>query len=483
MPKLPVNNNLDYNPNSIINASKKITAIALENLKNPVLDPDAKTLSTLEASKKLDESIASLQDLAGLFHSGILRIQNLFGTAITKGDKGEGSVSTLSGEGRRPRGRPRKVGGSNGDWRSVASADDSGSWETASSSASSSLTDLTSPSVQEYRRRLQSDRQRFRDFYPDDDRNSTARPSVRGFDFDASARNPTARTFGRDGLIVPEGYEFPGYKESKKKLGEPRSFTSLMFALIQTTRRMDILVSSRIRPAIRDLSGKQIELLNSIYQMVSRSYRDIIFPLTRRSDRYYLDKRTDFPVGIDPYTKVRRNINPNINDEMGIEAETRDWIVQSTEYGDEILNTFDVERRKLMLNLSVVINSWKQNTPTGQQTEFTRELEREFKNNFNENKFYAELAMGVEPETLQTLLREEVNEVGGIPIESVEKPADWSGNVAEGSGRRRRGRPRKEMTLVGSGRNFYGEKVDDSRDIPTIYSQLGVKNCPTKYLL
>ena len=31
MPKLPVNNNLDYNPNSIINASKKITAIALEN--------------------------------------------------------------------------------------------------------------------------------------------------------------------------------------------------------------------------------------------------------------------------------------------------------------------------------------------------------------------------------------------------------------------------------------------------------------------
>lgn len=453
MPKLPVGNKLDFNPNSIINASKKITAISLENLKNPVLDPDQKTLSALEASKKLDESFASLQDLAGLFHSGVLRIQNLFATAIMKDQPVRDETSTLSGEGRR-RGRPRKVGGSNGStWRSVSSVDDSGSWETASSSASSSLSDLTSPSVQEYRRRLQADRQRFRQFYPDDDRNSTARPSVRGIDDDASARNPTARDFS---VQDSEGTPFPGFRQSERKLGEPRSFTSLMFALIQTTRRMDILVSSRIRPAIRELSGKQVELLNSIYQMVSRSYQDIIFPLTRRSDKYYLDR--NFPAGTDPYTKVRRNINPNINDEMGIEAETRDWIVQSTEYGDEILNTFDVERRKLLLNLSVVINSWKQNTPTGQQTEFTEELESEFKDNFDENKFYAGMMM------------------------DANAPAPVEGSV-EGSGRRRRGRPKKEMTLVGAGRNFYGEKIEDSRDIPTIYSQLGVKNCPTKYLL
>ena len=37
-------------------------------------------------------------------------------------------------------------------------------------------------------------------------------------------------------------------------------------------------------------------------------------------------------------------------------------------------------------------------------------------------------------------------------------------------------------TLQGAGRNFYGKKINNTRDIPTVYSR-NIKNCPTKYLL
>jgi len=36
--------------------------------------------------------------------------------------------------------------------------------------------------------------------------------------------------------------------------------------------------------------------------------------------------------------------------------------------------------------------------------------------------------------------------------------------------------------LQGAGRNFYGKKINNTRDIPTVYSR-SIKNCPTKYLL
>jgi hypothetical protein len=37
------------------------------------------------------------------------------------------------------------------------------------------------------------------------------------------------------------------------------------------------------------------------------------------------------------------------------------------------------------------------------------------------------------------------------------------------------------MTMVGSGRNFYGEPVNNSRDLPTIWRNY--RDCTTKYLL
>ena len=53
MPLLPRKNNLDYQPDNIIQASKQLTTIALENMKNPLTDPDQPALNSLTSQKSL----------------------------------------------------------------------------------------------------------------------------------------------------------------------------------------------------------------------------------------------------------------------------------------------------------------------------------------------------------------------------------------------------------------------------------------------
>ena len=67
MPSLPRKNTLDYNPDSMVNASKKIRTIALENMKNPTLDPDQATLSSLDATRRLGDSIDTLDYYLRMF--------------------------------------------------------------------------------------------------------------------------------------------------------------------------------------------------------------------------------------------------------------------------------------------------------------------------------------------------------------------------------------------------------------------------------
>ena len=98
MPSLPRKNTLDYNPDSMINASKKMSVIALENMKNPTLDPDQATLSTLDATRRLGDSIDTLDYLAGLFHSAVLRIQNLVAPVVGAGRKVGGGKKSKKAE-------------------------------------------------------------------------------------------------------------------------------------------------------------------------------------------------------------------------------------------------------------------------------------------------------------------------------------------------------------------------------------------------
>lgn len=414
MPLLPRKNTLDYNPNSIIDASKKLTAIALERMKNPLEDPDQQTLSTMEATRSLDSSVANLDSLASVFHSTLLRIQNLTATKI--------------------RGSGRK-GGAKGDLTPFA---------TKEKARKDDLTPFARKALEAKEEKLFEDKDRWRAIYQDDDRNSEAKTqSTFGYlDDDSLPSFPDWRSESDNGIAVNVGGE------------TDISWSSLIFSLINLTRQMDIIVVSRIKPVIGNLSQAQITRLNEIYTLVFNSYNYLVQPFSRRMANPKSKALTGEDYR-DPYSKVLVNANPNVFQDYGF-GDTTKAILKQNEYGDEILNTFNTERSKLCLDLTVVINSWKQNTPTGQQTEFGNDIQQEFNATLKKNKDLM------------------------VEVERDRQAGDDA--FILGAGRKPR-KPRKtgQMTLVGNGRNFYGEKVNESRDLPCLLSS--IRNCPTKYML
>jgi hypothetical protein len=255
-----------------------------------------------------------------------------------------------------------------------------------------------------------------------DDTTLTGYAYNKGRDFDSDS--------GSGGQDVGEGYD-------------NTSWIASIFYLIQLTRRMDILVVSKIKPATSSLTQAQITKLNDIYKLVKTSYDDIVDPLTRRRGQ-----------ATDPYTRVQRNIDERRAYGM---TNIEEHLIRQNEYGDEIINTFNSERKKLLLDITVVVNSWKQNSATGQQTEMAEDLTKDYEATAGRNR--------------QLYVDTDV-------------PHPQGGGEADqdqvGAGRRRYKKTGR-TTLLGAGNNFYGEKIDDSSDVPRLlYS---IKNCPTKYLL
>jgi len=78
MPLLPRKNNLDYQGDNIIQASKQLTTIALENMKNPLTDPDQPALSALSSQKSLSGSMDEFSKL-------LLQLQSSFIKAKQEG--------------------------------------------------------------------------------------------------------------------------------------------------------------------------------------------------------------------------------------------------------------------------------------------------------------------------------------------------------------------------------------------------------------
>jgi hypothetical protein len=463
MPLLPRKNSLDFNPDATVAASKKLTSIALERMKNPLEDPDFATASTLAAARNLSDNFDRLEGLAGRYSSLVTRLGNLLGFGMRQRE-----MRRQMEEAAEMLGYGRKKGGAN-DRPYDPRFDDYSALYPSSSSSSSSATprprDInpqellrllaaqmsermradaddysssagSSISVGEYNRRLAADRGRFRQFYDDDSRNSTATPASSGYypyddpsepsypDDDDNSTIPTQRSF-RPRIADPD----------PDTVGERAgaNFNSLIYPLIQTTREMNSLLNSRIKPAISQLTSTQIDKMNKIYQMVRTSYNDAIFPITKKERKQ---------------GRLMRQAEDDIENA----------IISNNQFGDEVISVWNEERKNLLLNLTIVINSWKQNTPTGQQVQFGDDITREFQDTASRLGEKAEM----------------IEEGYGKTI--IPQP--------QGAGRKPRGRPKKDtmtMTMVGSGRNFYGEQINNSRDIPTIWRSY--KDCPTKYLL
>ena len=375
MPLLPKGNNLDYNPDVITSASKKISTIQLENMKNPITDPDFATLSTLDAQKNLNDSMDKLEEMAGAYHNLVQRIISYFANSVNKyKDYRLEDYPDRLGRGR----KSRKMKGGAG---------------------SSIDTEELADNVNDFLGR-------FSNSFNRSSINSSATPS----DFDN---------------LPNYAYDSPAKLHRPREIAYTTSGTDLLYQLIQLTRRMDILLVGKIKPALLSLNDAQIGLLNRIYQMVLDSYNDIRFPSSHK-----LGPHTD------PYTQSRRF--PSHYEALPQEAfdSVEYGLMYDVEYGDEIFSIWNTERQKLLMDLTVIVNSWKQNSPTALQSLMGERLESEYQ------------------DTAERL---------GAQLADI------------------RGSGRKKAVKKGSGRNFYGQKINDSRDIPTIYGHL--QDCPTKYLL
>jgi hypothetical protein len=462
MPLLPKKNSLDYNPDATVFASKKLSSIALENMKNPVLDADQSTLSTLQAQKQIGETFDRLEEMAGNYHSLVLRLGGLLGVKQSKLRR------DITGAGIKKSKKSKLFGGAEPDIVMPIAYNPAPSRRSSRSSVRSSRN-----SIDEL---ISEDGSRFSDFYHDDDRNSTATPAssvgrpiyphdFRGeypVDDDDAFFIPNRRSFfGDDGDGDP--FITKGIDRLSEDVGA--NFNSLIFPIIQLTRRMNILINSRVKPAVPALSQSQVARLTDIYKMVRTSYNDVIFPDSRRA-------RT----GKDPFTKTEMPISrpdPRVNPfySLGLRrvVDIEEGIIEQNQFGDEVLSTRNTERQNLLLNLTVVINSWKQNTPTGQQTEFNEDVNRSFQN--------TAVRLGRKAELVEAQ--------GEQPYAGFDYGRDVADLESVGAGRRPRGRPKKKsgsMTLIGNGRNFYEEQINESRDIPSIFTG-AFRSCPTKYLL
>jgi hypothetical protein len=83
MPLLPRKNNLDYQPDNIIQASKQLTTIALENMKNPLTDPDQPALSALTSQKSLSASMNEFSKLLLGLQSSFIKLKQTGAKIIT----------------------------------------------------------------------------------------------------------------------------------------------------------------------------------------------------------------------------------------------------------------------------------------------------------------------------------------------------------------------------------------------------------------
>ena len=400
MPLLPPKNTLDFNPDSVFNASKKIRTIQLERMKNPVEDPDQAVLSALQARKELDQTFLQLGSLTGAYSDLVLRIVKYLGIVSKKTEK-----VVERGFSSKKKSKKSPVEGEEADGETFAD------------------------------RFAQDDpANRFTPFYRDDDRNSVAYSAQQDDepDFLSKFEIPSGRTReeaqdyltqinrererqmlienvqrsvgkGRGGARgekrlkkVEKVYSASRKKASElleeKGLGQGQdTFVVLILNLIKITRSIDILINSRIRPAVKFLTNPMYKALGEVLGIVRDSWEKIRRP--------FLSK-----IGMDVFESALRADNG--------------------EYEDSILSSWNREREKLLLDLTVIINN--------------REV--------------------VMPEPKPNV---------AVPDANAEPDAVGAG--------------RFPVRLVGSGRNFYGELINDTRDIPTI--RASYRDCPTKYLL
>jgi hypothetical protein len=437
MPLLPRRNSLDFNPDSIINAGKKLKTIALANMKNPILDPDMKTLSAMDAERNLGVNIDSLGQMYLDVERDLIRVAQFAGTKID-------TYQGLEGSGRRK--KRSMFGGADKKPKFIIEEDEEDEDEDEPV-VDMTPADINTPALPVKRRgrpkgsknkpkpvslfpssafvppRFSSDMVSSSgnpqalphgdpdDDDPDDDDSSypssastansrTTRSSVPNYNFPHQNNTPLYDDFD----------DMSDLTQQTDKPTIPKSISNLLLSIISKIQKMDFFLSSKIKPAYAKITDKQQAVLSKIMEGIFNLYK---VTMNQPIAKPYLISR----IRVTP-------TRPNIGN-------LEEYIIDNVDNGDDLLSYFKKALDKLILDLSVVINSARR---VG-ATDFTKKVSYDASNPANS------YALGL---------------------------AGY-----EGGGRK--------VRMVGNGRNFYGDVINKSRDIPTIFSS--VRDCPTKYLL
>jgi hypothetical protein len=352
MPTLPKNNRLDYNPDSVILASKMLNKTARENLKNPLQDPDFAALRSVKLDKGLSSAVSELNDLA-------LQAEQIFLKIVRVGEEMEGAGRMRGGgpkedkekKVKKPVGRPPK--------------------------SSKLVRDPEQMSVMEQFYRTQSgvESGRFGKMAADEFNKrreasgAVAYPAEEGEDFDEETkqedetahRNPYDQDIENirmdqeeedaDNLEEVIDFRHPSELEWQKMNLKPRGPTDLEMAvkyfagkpedeilnlvnlITSIFRKMDVIVTTKLKSHIQQLTPNELNKLSSeIYEGFLSSFKKFI---TTGKGSVIFSRLTDNRV-------------------------------KSGSFGMVALMIKELET--LMMDLLVVIKSYRQNFPDGSAT-------------------------------------------------------------------------------------------------------------------
>lgn len=349
MPQLPKGNKLDYAPDSIIQASKRISTISLEQMKNPLFDPDQPTLSALDAERNLDNNMAELGrrilDIKTIFTQGRNLASELSGEQTqfvrTLEDNYDYFRNRLYEELGRTRGEGRPKGSKNKPKSPLAlPAPESPDFppipvrrgrrprsspippEMLSRQALFGQNVLSAEPVERYGRvplieygnRIESTGQ-VAD--PDDEDPIEEIDTDQFFrSFDREPPEPSDAS-----VAEPDPVPLITREEPNKAL------SNLLVELTKKIRDADILLVSKIKPALQKLSSDQLQTLTEFYKTLT-------------------DGWTDFSAGL----KIGSTKVAVLNE-----------VRRTLQYGDQIITLLKQELDKLRMDLLIVVNSYKQN--------------------------------------------------------------------------------------------------------------------------
>ena len=402
MPQLPNRNTLDYTPDSIISASKRISIVQSSQMKDA-----NETSASLRPVKDSNETKAEVAKFTEIISTIADTFNDLRRLTIDKGNQGLSELANEELDREEGAGRQlvsRLYGGM--PTKTKQTATKGSATITDYFQKVSNRSDPRRPSVPEFHERAESRGQ--------------SRSSAREHDFDElydaeggdDDPNPEDDDDDDEDDESDDDTGLSEISRDESSMSGERQFIQpapatlsikdqIVARLIRATKLMreaDMSVG-RLKDASRYLTDADIEELKMAYNILIKKWEALQYPFSGVREGIPYSGGYDF----------------------------FELISQLVDFSANILKVLNDERKKLMMDILIVVNSY----------------------NANES-----LNPSFDPATLVQ------------PVKNVLDDYGTENRIA---------------SVIGSGRNFFGKKINEARDIPNIYGRH--QACPTKYLL